>query len=136
MLWWWWRRLLLQVLGDNAAEAETLFKGEPETALIAAILWAFEVCYPPLCLCFWAGLVLFCSSHRCTIFRLVAGRLLREAVILILYTRYLVPGIYGSGKCFYSLCGLDRGHFFPCRSGRCISPKAHPAWETLRSSDS
>lgn len=32
-----------QVLGDNAAEAEKLFAGEPETALIASILWAFEV---------------------------------------------------------------------------------------------
>lgn len=32
-----------QVLGENAAEAEKLFHGEPETALIAAILWAFEV---------------------------------------------------------------------------------------------
>lgn len=36
------------MLGDNAAEAETLFKGEPETALIAAILWAFEVCLSTL----------------------------------------------------------------------------------------
>eukprot|EP00903_Cladosiphon_okamuranus_P011132 g10508.t1 len=34
---------LKEVLGENAAEAETLFAGEPETALIAAILWAFEV---------------------------------------------------------------------------------------------
>ncbi|CAM9467577.1 unnamed protein product, partial [Ectocarpus fasciculatus] len=34
---------LKEVLGDNAAEAEKLFAGEPETALIAAILWAFEV---------------------------------------------------------------------------------------------
>ncbi|CAM9169756.1 unnamed protein product [Laminaria digitata] len=34
---------LKEVLGDNAAEAETLFKGEPESALVAAILWAFEV---------------------------------------------------------------------------------------------
>eukprot|EP00903_Cladosiphon_okamuranus_P006607 g6454.t1 len=34
---------LKEVLGDNAAEAEKLFTGEPETALIAAILWAFEV---------------------------------------------------------------------------------------------
>lgn len=33
----------IQVLGANAAEAEKLFAGEPETALIAAILWAFEV---------------------------------------------------------------------------------------------
>lgn len=32
-----------QVLGSNAAEAEKLFAGEPETALIASILWAFEV---------------------------------------------------------------------------------------------
>lgn len=32
-----------QVLGDKAAEADKLFKGEPETALIASILWAFEV---------------------------------------------------------------------------------------------
>lgn len=31
-----------QVLGDSSADAEKLFKGEPETALIAAILWAFE----------------------------------------------------------------------------------------------
>ena len=59
MLWWWWRRLLLQVLGDNAAEAETLFKGEPESALVAAILWAFEVCHPflyeslPHCMVLW-----------------------------------------------------------------------------------
>lgn len=36
---------MVQVLGDNAAEAETLFKGEPESALVAAILWAFEVCH-------------------------------------------------------------------------------------------
>lgn len=34
---------LKEVLGDNAAEADKLFKGEPETSLIAAILWAFEV---------------------------------------------------------------------------------------------
>ena len=34
---------LKEVLGDNAADAEVLFEGEPETALIAAILWAFEV---------------------------------------------------------------------------------------------
>ncbi|CAM9178970.1 unnamed protein product, partial [Hapterophycus canaliculatus] len=34
---------LKEVLGGNAAEAEKLFAGEPETALIAAILWAFEV---------------------------------------------------------------------------------------------
>ncbi|CAM9166452.1 unnamed protein product [Ascophyllum nodosum] len=34
---------LKEVLGDNAAEAEKLFAGEPETSLIAAILWAFEV---------------------------------------------------------------------------------------------
>ena len=33
----------VQVLGSNAAEAEKLFAGEPETALIASILWAFEV---------------------------------------------------------------------------------------------
>lgn len=31
------------MLGENAADAEKLFAGEPETALIAAILWAFEV---------------------------------------------------------------------------------------------
>lgn len=37
-------RRVLQVLGDKAAEADKLFKGEPETALIASILWAFEVC--------------------------------------------------------------------------------------------
>lgn len=35
-----------QVLGDKAAEADKLFKGEPETALIASILWAFEVFRP------------------------------------------------------------------------------------------
>ena len=35
--------LTQQVLGDKAAEAEKLFAGEPETALIASILWAFEV---------------------------------------------------------------------------------------------
>ncbi|CAM9971674.1 unnamed protein product [Pylaiella littoralis] len=34
---------LKEVLGDKAAEADKLFKGEPETALIASILWAFEV---------------------------------------------------------------------------------------------
>ncbi|CAM9488990.1 unnamed protein product, partial [Ectocarpus sp. 13 AM-2016] len=34
---------LKEVLGDKAADAEKLFAGEPETALIAAILWAFEV---------------------------------------------------------------------------------------------
>lgn len=34
----------LQVLGNNIAEAEKLFAGEPEMALIASILWAFEVC--------------------------------------------------------------------------------------------
>ncbi|CAM9355556.1 unnamed protein product [Discosporangium mesarthrocarpum] len=34
---------LKEVLGAQAADAEKLFKGEPETALIAAILWAFEV---------------------------------------------------------------------------------------------
>ncbi|CAM9665996.1 unnamed protein product [Ascophyllum nodosum] len=34
---------LKEVLGENAAEAEKLFAGEPETALIASILWAFEV---------------------------------------------------------------------------------------------
>ncbi|CAM9932796.1 unnamed protein product [Scytosiphon promiscuus] len=34
---------LKEVLGANAEEAEKLFEGEPETALIAAILWAFEV---------------------------------------------------------------------------------------------
>ncbi|CAN0342915.1 unnamed protein product, partial [Ectocarpus sp. 12 AP-2014] len=34
---------LKEVLGASAAEAEKLFEGEPETALIAAILWAFEV---------------------------------------------------------------------------------------------
>eukprot|EP00904_Undaria_pinnatifida_P007215 jgi/Undpi1/3623/HiC_scaffold_16.g06993.m1 len=34
---------LKEVLGSNAAEAEKLFAGEPETALIASILWAFEV---------------------------------------------------------------------------------------------
>lgn len=34
---------LKEVLGDNAAAAEKLFYGEPETAFIAAILWAFEV---------------------------------------------------------------------------------------------
>ncbi|CAN0287711.1 unnamed protein product, partial [Ectocarpus sp. 8 AP-2014] len=34
---------LKEVLGDNAAQAEKLFEGEPETALIAGILWAFEV---------------------------------------------------------------------------------------------
>ncbi|CAM9593360.1 unnamed protein product [Ectocarpus sp. 6 AP-2014] len=34
---------LREVLGDKAAEADKLFKGEPETALIASILWAFEV---------------------------------------------------------------------------------------------
>lgn len=32
-----------QVLGSNTAAAEELFAGEPETALIASILWAFEV---------------------------------------------------------------------------------------------
>lgn len=32
-----------QVLRDNVAKAEETFEGEPETALIAAILWAFEV---------------------------------------------------------------------------------------------
>lgn len=37
---------LKEVLGDNAVEAEKLFDGEPETALIAAILWAFEVRKP------------------------------------------------------------------------------------------
>ena len=36
-------RYYFQVLGENAAEAEKLFAGEPETALIASILWAFEV---------------------------------------------------------------------------------------------
>ncbi|CBJ30507.1 conserved unknown protein [Ectocarpus siliculosus] len=34
---------LKEVLGENAAQAEKLFEGEPETALIAGILWAFEV---------------------------------------------------------------------------------------------
>lgn len=34
---------LKEVLGESAPEAEKLFHGEPETALIAAILWAFEV---------------------------------------------------------------------------------------------
>eukprot|EP00904_Undaria_pinnatifida_P007253 jgi/Undpi1/3658/HiC_scaffold_16.g07028.m1 len=34
---------LKEVLGPEAAEADKLFKGEPETALIAAILWAFEI---------------------------------------------------------------------------------------------
>eukprot|EP00903_Cladosiphon_okamuranus_P011080 g10459.t1 len=34
---------LKEVLGSNAAEAEKLFAGEPETSLIASILWAFEV---------------------------------------------------------------------------------------------
>eukprot|EP00752_Nemacystus_decipiens_P008749 g7810.t1 len=34
---------LKAVLGDNTVEAEKLFAGEPETALVAAILWAFEV---------------------------------------------------------------------------------------------
>ncbi|CAM9208802.1 unnamed protein product [Ascophyllum nodosum] len=34
---------LKEVLGDKAAEANKLFKGEPETSLIASILWAFEV---------------------------------------------------------------------------------------------
>ncbi|CAN0294107.1 unnamed protein product, partial [Hapterophycus canaliculatus] len=34
---------LKEVLGANAEEAEKMFAGEPETALIAAILWAFEV---------------------------------------------------------------------------------------------
>ncbi len=40
-----------QVLGPNAAEAEKLFAGEPETSLIASILWAFEVSNstPPHC---------------------------------------------------------------------------------------
>ncbi|CAM9627587.1 unnamed protein product, partial [Sphacelaria rigidula] len=36
---------LKEVLGPNAAEADKLFEGEPETSLIASILWAFEV--PP-----------------------------------------------------------------------------------------
>lgn len=45
----------LQVLGDNTAEAEKLFAGEPETSLIAAILWAFEVC-----MCTRPRLVLSC----------------------------------------------------------------------------
>lgn len=35
--------LCTQVLGSHAAEADELFAGEPETALIASILWAFEV---------------------------------------------------------------------------------------------
>eukprot|EP00752_Nemacystus_decipiens_P009298 g8309.t1 len=34
---------LKEVLGSKAADAERLFAGEPETALIASILWAFEV---------------------------------------------------------------------------------------------
>lgn len=34
----------MQVLGSSAADAEKLFEAEPETSLIAAILWAFEVC--------------------------------------------------------------------------------------------
>eukprot|EP00903_Cladosiphon_okamuranus_P006316 g6191.t2 len=34
---------LKEVLGTHAAEAEKLFAGEPETALVAAILWAFEI---------------------------------------------------------------------------------------------
>eukprot|EP00752_Nemacystus_decipiens_P009380 g8383.t1 len=34
---------LKEVLGPNAADAEKLFAGEPETSLIASILWAFEV---------------------------------------------------------------------------------------------
>lgn len=38
-----------QVLGSNAAEAEKLFAGEPETALIASILWAFEVIFGKWC---------------------------------------------------------------------------------------
>lgn len=45
-----------QVLGDNAAEADKLFAGEPETALIAAILWAFEVSHGRYVLLF-AGVV-------------------------------------------------------------------------------
>jgi myosin heavy subunit len=34
---------LKDVLKSHAAEADRLFAGEPETALISAILWAFEV---------------------------------------------------------------------------------------------
>eukprot|EP00953_Heterococcus_sp_UTEX-ZZ885_P008569 5132-Heterococcus_DN1.PRE.2 len=34
---------LKDVLKSQAAEADRLFAGEPETALISAILWAFEV---------------------------------------------------------------------------------------------
>jgi myosin heavy subunit len=34
---------LKAVMGRHAGEAEALFAGEPETALIAAVLWAFEV---------------------------------------------------------------------------------------------
>lgn len=34
---------LKEVLGSAAADAEKLFYAEPETALIASILWAFEV---------------------------------------------------------------------------------------------
>lgn len=57
-----------QVLGESAAEAEKLFEGEPETALIAAILWAFEVCTGssrPSAVCDTA--VLYCrGTHRLT----------------------------------------------------------------------
>lgn len=53
-----------QVLGDNAAEADKLFAGEPETALIAAILWAFEV-GRGLCVLFLVGVLFFTHRSYC-----------------------------------------------------------------------